>query len=116
VPIGSAAIIILFFAWPSTKNITDVAETPSFKQMDFLGAILNATFSIIFVFCLQEVGTRKFGWGSPGAISLFCVTGVTAFIFYLWQWYISHGTISQWILPQLPFRILTHRPMLVAIL
>ena len=110
------ATIVLFFAWPSTKNITDVADIPSFRRIDFLGAILNAIFSICFVFCLQEVGIRQFGWSSAAVICLLVVTGVTAAIFYLWQWYISHGKISLWILPQLPFRILKHRPMAVAIL
>jgi protein-S-isoprenylcysteine O-methyltransferase Ste14 len=116
VPIGVTAIIILYFVWPSNKNITDVADWPSFKQMDFLGAALNATFSILFVFGLQGVGIRRFAWDSAAAICLLIAAGVTASAFYLWQWYISHGKISLWILPQLPFRIIKHRPMAVAIM
>jgi hypothetical protein len=83
--------------------------------MDFFGAVLNTTFSIYFVFCLQEVGIRRFGWGSA-AICLLAVAGATAGTFYLWQWYISHGKISLWILPQLPFRMVKHLPVAVAIL
>ena len=115
-PIGITAIIILYLVWPSTKNITDVADSPSFKRMDFLVAVLNATFSICFVFCLQEVGIRRFGWDSAATICLLAVAGATAGTFYSWQWYISHGEISLWILLQLPFRMVKHRPMAVAIL
>ena len=115
VPLGASAILILYFVWPSAKNITDVADSANFRQLDFFGAVLNAIFSICFVICLQEVGTREFQWGSPINIGLLTFAGVAAATLYLWQWYISRGAISQWILPQLPWRIVVHRPMSMAI-
>lgn len=109
-------MVILFFVWPSASNITDVAESPSPKRIDYFGAILNAVFSICFVFVLQQVGTRKYAWGSAPAIVLLTVTGVSTVGFYVWSWYIGHGKIATWILPQLPWRLITHRPMGMAIL
>jgi hypothetical protein len=115
VPIGGMAMIILFFSFPSAKEMPRIGKPLRLKQLDYLGAILNAIASVSFVLCLQEVGTKEFSWKSGLSISLLTLSGVAVVLFCAWQWYISSGNISQWILPQLPFRIMKHRAMGITI-
>ncbi|KAE9375004.1 major facilitator superfamily transporter [Stipitochalara longipes BDJ] len=115
VPIGGMAMIILFFAFPSAKEMPRIGKPLHLKQLDFLGAFLNAAASVSFVICLQEAGTRQFQWKSGIIISLFTISGAAVVLFCAWQWFISSGKISQWILPQLPFRIMKHRAMSISI-
>ena len=58
VPIGTVAITVLYFVWPGSANVTDVVDVPSFRRLDFLGAILSAITSIGFVYCIEQVGTK----------------------------------------------------------
>ena len=116
VPIGSVAIVILYLVWPSKHNITDIVDIPNFKQMDFFGAILSAVASICFVFVLEQVGTKEYSWDSPPTIALLTSAGVAIVTFAIWEFYISRGKISEWIMPHLPWRIVVHRPMAMAIL
>jgi hypothetical protein len=111
VPIGGVAMIILFFPFPSAKEMPRIGKPLRLKQLDYLGAILNAIAFVSFILCLQEVGTKEFSWKSGLNISLLTLSGVAVVLFCAWQWYISSGNISQWILPQLPFRIMKHRAM-----
>ncbi len=58
------AMIILFFSFPSAKEMPRIGKPLRLKQLDYLGAILNAIASVSFVLCLQEVGTKEFSWKS----------------------------------------------------
>ena len=102
-------MVILIFAFPSAKELPRVAKPFHLKQLDFVGAILNSAASVCFVICLQEVGNKQFQWRSAVTVSLLTISGAALILFCAWQWYISYGKISQWILPQLPFRIMKHR-------
>jgi hypothetical protein len=84
--------------------------------MDFLGAILSAIASICFVFVLEQVGTKEYSWDSPATIALLTIACVSIVSFGIWEFYISRGKISEWIMPHLPLRIILHRPMAMAIL
>jgi hypothetical protein len=108
---------VLYFIWPGTANVTDVVDVPSFKRLDFLGAILNAVSSIGFVYCIEQVGTKAYSWSHPLIICLVTLSSVSIASFFTWEYFISrHAWISTWILPQLPMRIIFRRPMGLAIL
>ena len=116
-PIGTVAIIVLYFVWPGKANVTDVIDVPSFKRLDFLGAILSAISSIGFVYCVEQVGTKEYNWSHPLIIGLIILSSISIVSFFTWEYFISrHEKISTWILPQLPIRIIFHRPMGLAIL
>ncbi|RDL33234.1 MFS general substrate transporter [Venustampulla echinocandica] len=116
VPIGCVAMVVLYFAWPTLKNITQTKAPATIKQIDYLGALLMAVGSVCFVFTLQEVGSRKYTWDSAINVSLLVLSCVAWVALFAWEWFISHSDRLSWILPELPWRILTHRPMVMAIL
>lgn len=109
-------MVILIFMYPSQKSMPRMSNPAKLKQLDFLGALLNASASVCFIFCLEQVGTRAFRWNSPATIALLVISGASAMALILWQWYVSHGKLAKAILPQLPFRILRNRPMSLVIL
>ena len=108
-------MIVLFLVWPARVNITETAAPSTLKQIDFLGASLMAIGSVCFVYTLHEVGYRKFSWSGAPNVALLTIASAAWIILFAWEWYLSHSKLS-WVLPQLPWRILTHRPMVMAIM
>jgi hypothetical protein len=92
-------------------------DRSTIKQLDYLGALLMAVGSVCFVYTLLEVGYRKFTWSGAPNVALLTISSAAWIILFTWEWYISRtsGKLT-WILPQLPWRILTHRPMVMAIM
>ena len=109
-------MVVLFIVWPANMNKSALMDPAKLKQLDYFGAILNAIASICFVFSLHQVGTKEWRWNNPANIGLLTLSGVTTLTFYSWEWYISRGQLATWMLPQLPFRIIKHRPMGIAVL
>ncbi|KAH8586548.1 major facilitator superfamily transporter [Bisporella sp. PMI_857] len=116
VPIGCVAMVVLYFAWPTRANITQTQSLSTIKQIDFLGAFLMAIGCVCFVYTLHEVGYRKFSWSGASNVALLTISSAAWVILFTWQWYLSRSNRFNWILPQLPWRIVTHRPMAMAIM
>ena len=71
---------------------------------------------VCFVYTLHEVGYRKFTWSGAPNIALLTISSTAWAVLFVWEWYISRASKWTWVLPQLPWRIVTHRPMAMAIL
>ncbi|KAH6677569.1 major facilitator superfamily domain-containing protein [Halenospora varia] len=115
VPIGCVAMVVLFFAWPTRANITQTQSSSTIKQIDFFGAFLMATGCVCFVYTLHEVGYRKFAWSGATNVALLTISSLAWVILFTWSWFLGHSSKLTWVLPQLPWRIVTHRPMAMAI-
>lgn len=87
----------------------------SLARLDFIGALLLLSASILLVFALQEAGAREFAWDSPTVISTLTVSGVCWIAFAAWVAAPIQKTRKSFT-PILPISVVLKRPTGPAIL
>ncbi|KAI9034972.1 MDR family MFS transporter [Aspergillus affinis] len=88
-PIGGLVAILLVF----TKMPEQVPKRPPMEvfrdnfvaKFDFLGFVLFAPAAIQLLLALQY-GGHVYAWNSSRVIGLFCGSGATFIVFFLWEW------------------------------
>jgi len=83
-PIGGLALLGLCATLPPDKDKRKFVGE-QFASIDFLGAALLLTFSILLVFALQQAGTFVYAWDSPAVIASLTTSGTALAGFWLWE-------------------------------
>jgi hypothetical protein len=58
-------------------------------KLDLIGCVFYAPAAIMFLLALQFGADGKHSWNSPSIIGLFCGAGVTAIMFFAWEWHMG---------------------------
>lgn len=82
-------------------------------KVDFLGAALILTATLLFVAALEEAG-RKYPWKSAYVISLLSISGILWILFLAWERKVSLATAVQE--PVFPWRFVRNRTLIGMIL
>lgn len=105
--------MVLFFLWPRDYQLT---VPVSFRCLDYLGAILVLAGTVLPVFIINQAAIQDYAWKSGTTISILIISGLCWVVVIYWQRVLSRNPKYEHIHPQLPFRILSNRVMLAAIL
>lgn len=92
VPAGAVAASVLAIMLPNgfpnhgkTRYINGWRDTwVNLKRVDFVGATLLLTATIILIVALEEAGVR-FPWKSAFVITLLAVSGILWIVFLIWE-------------------------------
>lgn len=76
------------------------------RKIDFLGAILLLSASLLFVSAMEEGGT-EYAWKSSVVLSLLCLSVVLWILFFVWQKTADRRQDTHE--PVLPWRLLQDR-------
>ncbi|RMZ75534.1 hypothetical protein DV738_g5436, partial [Chaetothyriales sp. CBS 135597] len=113
-PAGAVAILILAIFLPSsstdTKFISRIRarfSQASWKRVDFVGAFLLLTASVLLVFALEEAGSR-YPWDSAAILSTLIIAGICWIAFPFWEHHVEASTKSNQE-PVFPMRLLKDR-------
>lgn len=82
----------------------------TFKQLDFIGALLFLMVTLLSVTALQEADA-SYPWNSALVVCLLVLSGVSAIAFVIWERYITKSSTS--ILPILTYRFANRRFMAI---
>ena len=120
VPAGIVAVALLTVSIPAkfgtTSSGTDALEFKAsqalawhnIRRLDFLGAGLLLSASLLLVAALQET-TIDFTWSSGATISMLTLSGLCWITFFTWEWYLTDRATS-YIEPVFPWRFMRSRP------
>jgi hypothetical protein len=115
-PIAIPAIALLFWVWPNDPPRGAHLAQITLGQIDWIGISLLLLFTTLFTFSIQQAGTRVYSWSSPMIIAFLTVTSVALVALLLWSWTIAQVKSLRNIAGALPWRLLTDRVLLSAIL
>lgn len=112
---GPCALIpmaIIIFVWPAEFHARN-AHSPSLKRLDFLGALLMCTGSVLLVFMLFMGAARTYPWTSAPVIIALTLVGISWIGLIAWEWRLSrHFVPFKSTVPHFPFRLMSDRVML----
>ncbi|KAK0636738.1 major facilitator superfamily transporter [Bombardia bombarda] len=116
---GPAAAVVLplfFFTIPfsfpyekTPRFFSSLVSQRAWKRIDFLGAFLSLSASILLVFALEQAGV-VYPWKSGPIISTFVISGVLFVTFLLWQRWLTLSDSARE--PMFPWRLASDRFML----
>jgi hypothetical protein len=113
-------MIVLHLVWPSDAPGTNTRGSHlvlvGLSQVDFFGAGLLLLFTTLFTFAIQEAGSRASTWNSPTIIALLTIAGVALLTLSGWSFALDGVPKFQRVAEILPWRILTDRVLVSAIL
>lgn len=72
--------------------------------------------TILPVFIINQAAIRDYAWNSPATIIILIISGLAWILLVFWQREIATGARFHHLRPQLPWRILTSRVMMAAVL
>lgn len=115
VPAGVCAIIAIMLAWPRSSRSLLITKT-SLRHIDYFGALLLLSGSLLLVFALEQAGSMTYAWSSPLIVTTLTVSALCWVGFALWIWFLTtkHSTSS--IKPILSTRLFTSRVMAFTLL
>jgi hypothetical protein len=116
-PIAIPTMLVLYFVWPVDTEQTRGSHLVHVKlsQVDFVGAALLLLFTTAFTFGIQEGGSKVYEWSSPVIISLMTVAGVALVALIAWSFALDRLNCLKTTAEILPWRIITNRVLLSAI-
>jgi hypothetical protein len=111
-------MVVLYFAWPADSEQTRGSHLVhvELSQVDFVGATLLLLFTTTFTFSIQEGGSRAYEWSSPVILSLLTLAGVAFVTLIGWAYALDRLSYFKNTAEILPWRILTDRILLSAIM
>jgi protein-S-isoprenylcysteine O-methyltransferase Ste14 len=114
-PIAIPAIALLFWVWPNDPPRGAHLAQIKLNQIDWIGVALLLLFTTLFTFSVQQAGTRVFSWNSPIIIAFLTVAIIALAALLLWSWMIPRVKSLRHVAEVLPWRVLTDRILLSAI-
>ncbi|AEO70627.1 uncharacterized protein THITE_2132082 [Thermothielavioides terrestris NRRL 8126] len=112
-PCSFIPALVLVFAWP--RNLQTYAKLP-FSAIDYAGSVLFLCGTVLLVFIINQVSVRAYDWDSGPTITVLVIAGLSWIALVLWQRFISHHPRFRRLRSPFPYRILTSRVMMCAIL
>lgn len=111
-PAATLGIIIMLICWPRKEKTYKKPNISwqSFRQVDWLGAVLLLAASTLLVFALQEAGSTAFSWNSATIVSTLTISGVCWIGFFAWISWLSSGNVHR-LRAIFPFTIALTRPI-----
>ena len=113
VPLAFIPAAVLFFVWP--KDYQLFVKIPM-RNLDYFGAVLVLAGTVLPVFILNQAAIKDYAWNSAPTIVIFILSGLCWITVIWWQWEVYRNPKYRAVRPQLPFRIISSRVMLAAIL
>lgn len=108
-------MIVLYLAWPKETRGANLVGI-RFSQVDFLGALMLLASTVLLTFSLQEAGARVYKWSSSVIVIMLTLAGLTFAALLLQQWFIGRSARYSSVAGMFPWRILSDRVLLVAML
>ncbi|KAL9079021.1 MAG: hypothetical protein Q9157_002078 [Trypethelium eluteriae] len=112
-PVGAVAMLLLVIFLPATAADTAMfmlirkrVHNHAWHRVDFIGAFLLLSASVLLVFVLEEAGAR-FAWDSAAMISSLVCACICWILFPLWEHYVDRPQSTQE--PVFPIRLLKDR-------
>lgn len=104
---------LLLVLWPKDYQLFVKVKM---KRLDYFGAVLVLAGTVLPVFIINQAAIRDYAWNSATTISVLIIGGLCWVVVVLWQWHIDRSPRFRLLRPQLPFRIMSSRVMMAAIL
>jgi predicted membrane channel-forming protein YqfA (hemolysin III family) len=104
---------VLFLIWPNDYQL--FVKIP-FRHLDYIGAVLVLAGTVLPVFIVNQAAIRDYAWGSATTITVFILGGLCWISLLIWQRVLFKNPKLQFIRAQLPWRVISSRVMLAAIL
>ncbi|KAI9662563.1 MAG: hypothetical protein M1821_008730 [Bathelium mastoideum] len=112
-PLGAIAVLLLIIFLPSTAAdramfmlLYKRLHNNAWHRVDFIGAFLLLSASILLVFVLEEAGTR-FAWDSAAMVASLVCACLCWILFPVWEYYVDKPRSAQE--PIFPVRLLKNR-------
>lgn len=86
------------------------------SQVDYIGAALLLLFTTLFTFSIQEAGSRVYAWSSPTIVVLLTIACLAFVALLAWSWTLSRVGRFRNVAEILPWRIVTNRVLVSAIM
>lgn len=115
-PIGIVPVLLLYFVWPKDNHSTNVAAKAKLQHLDFLGATLMISGSVLLVIALQQAGSRTWTWNSGTSIVLLTLSASSWAALFVWEWFVFSHPRFRKVHPQFPYALLQNRVMASTIL
>jgi len=109
-------MVILYFVWPKDPPRGAHLAQISLAQVDWLGAALLLLFTTVFTLSIQQAGSRIYAWNSQTIVALLVVAGLALVALIAWQWIVSRMAKLRNIAEILPWRIISDRILMAAIM
>ncbi|KAF2229265.1 MFS general substrate transporter [Viridothelium virens] len=100
-PVGAVAMLLLIIFLPATAADTAMfmlirkrVHNHAWHRVDFIGAFLLLSASVLLVFVLEEAGAR-FAWDSAAMISSLVCACICWILFPLWEHYVDRPQSTQ---------------------
>ena len=119
VPAGIVAVALLAVSIPAgfgtaspgtnapNFNVSQALAWHNIRRLDFLGAGLLLSASLLLVAALQETAI-EFTWSSGATIAMLTLSGLCWITFFMWEWYLTERATS-YIEPVFPWRFIRSR-------
>ncbi|KAF2106986.1 putative MFS multidrug transporter [Lophiotrema nucula] len=104
-PAGAVALILILITLPGRPR-SDESMLSKLKRVDYLGAFLVLSATVLFVTALEQGGTG-YSWKSALVLSLLIISIFLGSGCLFWSWYIEHASKPQE--PMLAWSLLTDR-------
>lgn len=110
-PCAIIPMIIVAVVWPRDFHAPN-ASSPPLRRLDFIGALLMLSGSVLLVFMLFQGATRTYSWRSAAEIVTLTIAGCSWLGLVGWEWSLSRRPEIGGIVPHFPFRLMKDRIML----
>ena len=111
-PACGTLIPLIIFVWTAPRPGAGIPVIQQLKRIDWLGALLLLSASVLLVFGLEQGSTGTYAWTSKTILTSLTVSGVSWGGFVVWQQYlIKRKNNKSGLIPIFPMRAFSGRIM-----